>query len=103
MNVPTPHYVIDAGLLILTAVRYLWGPPTDLTRLGLLVCAFTLVMSDMDVYYNLEPFTFSFGKLGEIPIVKGLLGLFITADLVRDYILNRHRTSLGNWAERKQK
>jgi len=99
----TPHYVTDAAILVLATVRYLWGPATDLTRLGLMVCAFTLVLNDMSSYYQFESFRLDLGRLGETPLVKILLALFIAADLLRDYLLERKRQSLGNWAERKRR
>ena len=88
---PVPHYVINALLFALFIVRYVWGPPSDLLRLGL-VCTMALgVIINLNFYYE-GPFSF-------LPIFadspagfsgKLVVFIFLVADLVKDFFAWRH-------------
>ena len=49
---PVTHYVVDVIILILAIIRYLWGSPTDLTRLGIVLCFFALAAGNFDFVYK---------------------------------------------------
>jgi len=100
---PVTHYVLDALILILATVRYLWGSLTNLTRLGIVLCFLSLSLGNLDQYYKI--FIPDLSPGGPAPRITGklLLLIFIAADLLRDYILENYEDNFGDWARRKRK
>ena len=88
---PTQHYVINAVLFMLFIVRYVWGPPSDLLRLGL-VCTMALgVLINLNFYYQ--------GPLSFLPMFadspagfagKVVVFVFLVADLAKDFLAWHH-------------
>ena len=100
---PITHYVLDAIILILAIVRYLWGSLTNLTRLGIVMCFLELNLANFDSYHMLlRPEISPGGPAGRI-LGKTLLAVFIVADLVREYVLDDYEDNLGAWAGRGRK
>jgi len=100
---PITHYMLDAMILVLATVRYLWGSLTNLTRLGIVLCFVSLSLGNLDSYYKFLTPDLSPG--GPAPRITGklLLLIFIVADLLRDYILESYEENFGNWPSRKRK
>ena len=94
------HYILDMVILTLAVVRYLWGPLTDLTRLGVVFCFMVLVINDIEYHYDILSPIFSPGPPVFRISAKLLLALFLIADLIRDYLLQRYRETTSNWAKR---
>ena len=100
---PVTHYVLDAILLVLAIIRYLWGSLTNLTRLGIVVCFLELSIANMDSYYRMIQPDFSPGGPAPRILGKMLLLIFIVADLVRDYIFGNYENDLAGWARSKRR
>src|SRR5262245_25466656 len=97
----TTHYVLDVVILVLAIIRYLWGSPLDLTRLGIVLCFLSLAVGNFDFYYKIFSPQFAPGPPAARITGKLLLFIGLMADLMRDYLLERRRHILTNWAERR--
>ena len=92
------HYILNAVIFLLAGVRYFWGDPNDMLRLGLFLTVGFSVIGDMDFYYQwpLNLPTFGLGKRETIS--KCLLILTLVVDLGRDYYKLRFRRRLKELA-----
>jgi len=96
------HYVLDAVILVLATIRYLWGTPADFTRLGIMAGFFELSVANIDSYYRI--FTTEFEPGGPAPRILGklLIALGLITDLIRDYVMGPKRRDESRWARRRK-
>ena len=88
------NIVLDAALFILFAVRYLWGPPTDMLRLILFLFSGWAIVSDMNLYYDWHVPWFDL-ELNERQIFgKAVIGFVLMVDLFKDYLNIRRRDQI---------
>lgn len=83
------HFILNAVLFLLAGVRYFWGSPNDMLRLGLFLTLGWSVIGDMDYYYQWPLNLPSFGLGERETISKMLLITTFVIDLGRDYFRYR--------------
>lgn len=88
------HYVLNAVLFMLTGIRYFWGSPNDMLRLGLFLICGWVVVGDMDFYYQWPLQLPTFGVGPRETITKLMLIATLLIDIGRDYIRVRFRRRL---------
>lgn len=87
---------LDAVLFVLLTVRYLWGSATDMLRMILFVFAAYAVFSDLNIYYGWHVPWLTFSIAERQVFGKAVIGLFLVADLLKDYLEIRRRDYVRN-------
>lgn len=90
------HIILNAVLFFLTGVRYFWGNPANMLRLGLFLTLGWVIIGDMDLYYG-WPITLPAIEFSDRGLVtKILLIATYAVDLGRDYMTMRFRHRLDD-------
>jgi len=95
LNVPDVfefhNFILDAVLFLLFTGRYLWGPANDMLRMMLFLFSGWAVVGDMNLYYGWRVPWFNLEIYQRQVLGKGLVGLAVMLDLMKDYMEIRRR------------